>query len=406
MPSAATRVDRPRYEILDGIRGVAILLVVLSHSWTLVPLGSLRQYAPIDGLFHAGNQGVTIFFVVGGFLVTRTLLRRAGTDDGLRPVRYFVERMIRIGVHLYPLLLVIVLVHLADRSDPYTDAATYKSVATITTYTWNWYLENSLYSPHSARADLGHLWYLSVQEQFYLGLIVILALFVRFRRRLLVGVVIAIALVTLWRIHTWHYEGAWRTPLRTTTRCDGLLWGVLAALVVERLTPLRRFAGPAFTGSLAVIAAVILSSARFRDGSYYTWHGVVLDAACAVWVVAAYHLNDTTPTGLARRARRVLNGKPLVAVGAASLSIYLWHYPLFWFIARHTFGWNWLARTLLAGTVLAGLVVPLHRYVDEPSRRWLYRFGRRPRRTAGSEVPAVPAVEALEHAVDPDVRQS
>lgn len=371
---------RPRDAVLDGIRGCAIVLVVLSHLWTIADLDGIRRYAPLDGLFRAGDQAVTVFLVVGGYLVTRTLLRREASAAGPRPWRYLLERLVRIGAQLYPLVLAVLVAHELDAKDRFSDTATYRSLATVSTFTWNWYLQNNA-SP--ARSDLGHLWYLSVQEQFYLGLVIVIALFARFRTRLIWAVVGAIFLVTVWRIHVWDTEGWWHSSLRTTTRCDGLLWGVLAALVAERLPSRPSVAGRAFLLSTVAIASVILSSARFRDGSYYTWQGPVLDASLAGWLLAGSQMREAAPTdAAAERVRRWLSWPPLAALGAYSLSIYVWHFPLFWFVALHTSGWDSFPRTVLGVGLLCVVVLVTERLFGRPSRRWLNRLAHEPRRHA------------------------
>lgn len=400
MPADPAVEPRRRSDPLDGIRGIAIVLVVLSHGWTLFPLAGLRTAAPLDALFHAGNLAVTTFFVVGGFLVTRTLLARHSSAAGLRPARYWVQRMVRLGVQVYPLLVVILVVHWLDAKDEFGAAATWRSVAAVGTYTWNWYLENHALD---ARSDLGHLWYLSVQEQYYLLLILVIALFARFRTRLLWAVAAAIVLVTLWRAHAWHHEGTWRPSLRLTTRCDGLLWGTLAALLADRVAALRRYAANAFTGSALVMLVIVGGAARFGDAAYFTWQAPVFDAAAAVWVLAVSHLDAATVTDTSQRILHALSWRPLVMLGVASLAIYVWHYPLFWFIARHTEGWNWFPRTALAAGMLVVLVTALQRYVDAPTRRWLARFsGRPPHRDAGRESAslAANAIDPLENPAD------
>ncbi len=382
MPAAAAAATASRrVEALDGIRGVAIALVVLSHTWTLLPFADLRRAAPLDGLFRSGNLAVSIFLVIGGFLVTRTLLRRSESVNGLRPIRYWLERVCRIGVQLYPLLVVILLVHLVDPSDPYSTATTEKSAATAATFTWNWYLQNNVLS---SRSDLGHLWYLSVQEQFYLGLILVIALFAGHRRRLLAGTCVVLVLVTAWRVHSWDVEG-FRATVRTTTRMDGLLWGTLAALVADRCARFGHLATRALLASSAVIAVLVLTAARFHDSQYYKGQGVLINLATAVFVLATCHLG----TGPAR-FMRVLTWPPLVWLGGASLAIYVWHYPLFWFIARHTHGWAWFARTLLGAASLAALSYLTQRYLDGPSKRWLHRFSNTGRQQLSAAQPIDP----------------
>lgn len=404
MPEAQLGSRRSRIDALDGIRGVAIVLVVLSHGWTLFPLAPLRAAAPADGLFHAGNLGVSVFLVVGGFVVTRSLLARSQSAYGLRPWRYYVERFVRIGVEVYPLLLVILLISRVDHTDPYSAQTTGKSVLTIATFTWNWYLQNNALA---ARSDLGHMWYLSVQEQFYVALVLLVLLLSRRRRWLAAGLAIAIVVVTIWRAHSYDVEGVYRASLRTTTRMDGLLWGALAALVVEHVARLRRYAGAALTLSLAGVAALVLSSARFGDHAYYTWQGVLIDVAVSVFVLGAYHV--TTPESPIVGA---ITWAPLARLGTASLAIYVWHYPIFWFVARHTHHWHWFTRTALGLAILVVVVVLMHKLVDEPTRRRLRRFATRPPRrhrrarsgTPPGELPAPPQpVGALQEGTHPVV---
>jgi len=397
MPAAASATAHGRFDALDGIRGVAIALVVLSHGWTLFPIDHLRSAAPLDGLVHAGNLAVTIFLVVGGFLVTRSLLARSDSARGLHPFRYYVERFVRLSVQIYLLLVLIVVVNHFDSSDPFSASTTRKSALAVGTYTWNWYLQNNALA---ARSDLGHLWYISVQEQYYVALLVIIALFARHRRRLIWAVAATIVLVTIWRAHSWDVEGWWQSSLRTTTRMDGLLYGTFAALILERVARFRHFAGQAVTGSLFAIGLLVISAARFDGSPYYKWQGVLIDLSVAVFVLGVYYVsNDSGP------AMRAMTWGPLVRLGGASLTIYVWHFPLFWFIARHTHGWTWFARTVLGLALLSALVVLLHRFVDGPTRRWLKRRteGRGRRRTAPATrpLPDGAANDDLPAAADP-----
>ena len=156
---AATDAVAPnRSAALDGIRGIAIVLVVLSHSWTLFDLAPLRHAAPLDGLFYAGNEAVTVFFVIGGFLVTRSLMQRTSNGRRLRFGWYVLERLARVGPQLYLVLLALFVAHELHQ-DPYSYGDTVRSLVAAATHTWNWYLLNH---PYQARPDMGALWYLSV----------------------------------------------------------------------------------------------------------------------------------------------------------------------------------------------------------------------------------------------------
>jgi peptidoglycan/LPS O-acetylase OafA/YrhL len=390
MPAGSVQHRRGRLTELDGIRGVAIVLVVLSHGWTLWPLPPLRQIAPFDGLFHAGNVAVTVFLVIGGFSVTRSLLRRDGQPGGIKPLWYVAERFARVGPQLYAVLAAVLLVHFVDRDDPYSLRATLQSIATAATHTWNWYVQNK---PLQARTDFGHLWYLSVSEQFYVGLTLVLVLFLRrHRTAVTVGVAVVLVLVTIWRAHAFHTEGWFRPSVRTTVRMDGLLWGTLAALTVERLGPLiRPRANRLMTIGLVGMAVVVLSTGRLGDNWYYTGSGVVMNAAATLFVLAVFYLERPS------RARTALTRPGLVRLGVMSLAVYVWHFPIFWVVSRHTLTWKWFPRTVLAAALLVVVVFLAQRYLDPPTRRmvaWLADRQARPRRRSARAAQHVSAPAA------------
>ena len=191
-----------RIAALDGLRGATIVLVVVGHAGNLLwPLDSINRVPLLRGFFGGGAVGV--FFIVGGYIVTRGLLRELdrGTYD---PVRFYLRRLVRLGVQVIPLAVAIVLIHFLDSTDPYTTRATTMSAANMVTYTTNLQATNDLLS---TRADLGHMWYLSVQQQVYLVLPLILLVFGR--RRAALGVALAELIVAsaAWRFHVVATDG-------------------------------------------------------------------------------------------------------------------------------------------------------------------------------------------------------
>ncbi len=347
-----------RVSALDGLRGVTIVLVVLGHgSLMMWPGAAVLDVPYLRGFFLGGT--VTVFFIVGGYVVTRGLLRELdeGTCD---PWRFYARRLVRLGPQLLLLCIaVMVLASLDDDGGSVRDA--WRSVLHVATYTWNVFLEDSVLS---ARGDLGHLWYLSVQQQVYVVLPLFLALFARTRRiavaLLLSGIVLAIFL----RFHWLAEIGYWPVSLRALTRWDGLLLGILLALVLPAVRGARRWVPPAFACSVLAFLALVLIAGESGGLAYLRWWGVgVLIVSGALVGLIVLH-----PGGWSIRA---LGTGPLAAAGRASYSIYLWHYPVFWFLSTHAHDWYWYSRVVAALLVLVPLVVLMERFVETPTRRLL-----------------------------------
>lgn len=374
-PEPTATAARPRVAVLDGLRGIAIVLVVLSHLGKVWPEQRRSDLGPLEGLFTAGSPGVTIFLVVGGFLVTRSLLT-ARQRDGLRgPVVSFGRRLVRISLQVYLLLAAIAVVAEVDATDPNTPEATQGSLVAVATYWWNEYVRRHALD---ARSDLGALYYLSIELQFYLVLLALVLVLGRSRRTIAIILAAAIPVVTVWRWHVVETQGWFDASLLTTTRIDGLLWGALAALVVDRARTWRVPASAVVGGALLVVAGVVVSCSFYDIDAYFKVQGLVLAAACGLFVLAsAFSLDEQA------YAVRALSDHRLRWLGAASLTIFLWHVPVFEAVMRHTPDWHPLPRTLVALGILAALVVVIERHVARPLTQWsARRASREPARSA------------------------
>lgn len=171
---------RPRYQAFDGLRGFACLVVLLGHSWVIVPLGEIDRVGPVLGLFRSPSLAVTTFLTLGAFLVTRGLLADEQRSGSFGIDQFWMRRLVRLGSQLYVFVIVILVVSWFDRWDEWSAQQTQRSLLGVSTFTFNLNLVSD--NAELNRADLGHLWYLSVEQQFYLVWAFVLAWFGRFRR--------------------------------------------------------------------------------------------------------------------------------------------------------------------------------------------------------------------------------
>ncbi|MET0766498.1 MAG: acyltransferase family protein, partial [Aeromicrobium sp.] len=249
MTVAAPEKPTTRIAIFDGIRGVAIVLVLLSHGWLLWPTEQIDRSPLLDAVFSNGDAAVSVFFVVGSFLATRNLLRLADGPSGLHPAVATLRRFVRLSGQTYLLLVTVVVVTVFDSSNTYAGTNLGKSVFTSATYTWNWYVRND---PAEARPDLGHLWYLSVDFQVFLLVLAAVCLMRHRRVRLVLVLSAMLVLMLWWRSHMYALDPA-GTAVRTWARGDAPVAGALAASAlpfVGRLVPYAR--------AMAIGAAVLL----------------------------------------------------------------------------------------------------------------------------------------------------
>ncbi len=370
MPRSAGAPERNG--LFDGLRGVAILLVVLSHLGVVWPAVQRWDLGPIQGLVEAGNIGVSIFLVISAFLVTRALLRARSERGWTGPFTALARRTIRISIQVYVLLVVVLLLWRLDPTDTTREDATLSSLRAVATYTWNEYLRHNAFN---ARSDLGPLYYLSIELQVYVALILLLLVLWRLRGLLTALIALAIPVVTWWRWHVFESDGWYQASLMTTTRMDGLLYGILAALVLHRLATVRSQAGAALGSGLLLVAAAVISASFTGIDAYYRAQGVVVAAATALFAVAAASGPD--PRSYAHRA---MTWAPLTWLGHRSLTIFIWHVPVFALVARHTRDWAPAERTGVGLALLAAVVLLVDRFVAEPTTRLVCGWWRGPAR--------------------------
>jgi peptidoglycan/LPS O-acetylase OafA/YrhL len=234
---------------LDLMRAVAILSVVYAHGYGLLGYGDTDRVAGVSFV-----DGVTLFFVLSGFLIGRILLRTINrTDfDGRTLVQFWVRRWFRtLPNYVLMLSLLLIVTWLLGRSPP-DDAISYY-----------FFLQN-IASPHPE--FFGEAWSLSIEEWFYLCIPIPLYLSTKLkdvdRRRLMLylmaAVILSVTLLRIYRAYRFDYStvGEWNQALRTqvVTRLDSLMFGVLGAyLSLYHPQSWRRNATVAFVAGISLL---------------------------------------------------------------------------------------------------------------------------------------------------------
>jgi peptidoglycan/LPS O-acetylase OafA/YrhL len=155
----ASQIEQRRVVALDGVRGIACLLVLVHHSGRGV--GASAAAGIFNRISAAGWVGVDLFFVLSGFLITELLLEARGRPGGLR--RFWLRRACRILPLAYAFLALVFLSPIWRRESWHPALAAEQ--IWFWSYTNNWL---ALWRPSLDHGVLGHFWSLAIEEQFYL----------------------------------------------------------------------------------------------------------------------------------------------------------------------------------------------------------------------------------------------
>ena len=240
---------------LDLLRAIAIVWVMLFHSWMIGGIGG-----PLQPVADYGWMGVDLFFVLSGYLIGRQLLEPLSRNEPLRFGAFYLRRAFRI----LPAFLVVLAVYLLFPG--WREAPGMQPVWQFLTFTVNLLIDY----PHNQA--FSHAWSLCVEEHFYL-LFPLLAWWLarRSSRALVIGcVVLVVALGMLLRGYAVLHGKDWLESVYypTWTRLDGLLDGVVLA-TIQTYRP-RGWAGMQRHASALGIAGLVLAAAAiwlFRDKS-------------------------------------------------------------------------------------------------------------------------------------------
>ncbi len=291
---------------LDGMRAIAVLIVMVAHF----------------GLSHIipGGFGVTVFFFISGFLITRLLLAESEKDGRIGLKNFYIRRFLRLLPALYFMLLVTYfgLAFLGARPGmPETIAAA--------TYTMNYYDLWLTFNNQPQVGPWGHLWSLAVEEHFYLLYPLVLILFGTNLKGALRASMAICGLVLAWRLIAFYglnFPGKYNYAA-SDARFDSIVYGCVLSLMMH-LKPdgnlLKRITGfVPFAGAIAtLLVCFLIRDEGFRQTVRYSLQGLAL-------FVVFRNLYFWSTLNF---AARILEWKPLALTGKISYGLYLWHIPI------------------------------------------------------------------------------
>jgi len=327
------------YPALDGLRGIAILLVVFLHNFGFM------------NYFFFGWLGVDLFFVLSGFLITNSLLNTMHKPGFLRI--FYTRRLLRI-FPLFYLLLIICLFILPAIPSLHTDISYYQQ-----NQLWFWsYLQNWLFIFKEPYGDnmLLHTWSLAVEEQFYL-VWPFMFLLVKKPGHLLMLAIAALLFIIGARYMVWIYQAKDLSyaSLYTFTRIDGLCIGCIVSLLL--------YAYPSFLKRFTSLIVFLMAAVNF--GFYFINNYQALSlpylafAGYTTFAVLFGILVHEAVAGKSAIVQYLLTLRVLKFFGKISYGLYIYHWPVYFFlfpvfvqlIADRTHLNTWYAETVSALTV-------------------------------------------------------
>ena len=327
---------------LDGLRGIAILIVLCAHT-------------DVPGFASGGGGvGVSLFFVLSGYLITSLLLGerdRAGHVD----LRAF---YIRRGLRLFPALAaVLIVVALLAILGLIPAAASQGVNYPLVELGVIGYMANWLVVAGQGIGLLGHTWSLAVEEQFYVLWPAILLVCVRFGRARLALLLLPLVLLDVpYRLLLDENGGFMHVFVGTDSRGDALLLGCVLALVATKWRPGLGWLGLA---GVAVVAA--------------TWPGDPGMGAQILFIPIAAIVSTLAVAG----CPAVLAWAPLAFIGRISYGLYLWHGIVIW----------WHVPWPIAVPLSIAIACASFYIIERPFLRLKDRYGRA--RTIPEPAPAI-----------------
>jgi peptidoglycan/LPS O-acetylase OafA/YrhL len=317
MPAVSQRLD-----VFDGLRGIAITLVVWYHVWLVSGL----QLGTLNLITEAGFLGVDLFFFISGFCLFLPYARAAAAGRDTRSVAYFLTRRAQKIIPSYLLALGVFALVYHDRFASAGDAAL-QLLSHLT------FVHTLL--PATFNGISGPLWTIGIEVQFYLVFPAIAPWFVRAPLRTYAALILIAQAYRIAAAATGNGSSFWLTdqlPAFLDLFGAGMLTAWLLTLLRDRTSAKTRSTATwaalaAFAVAIAgLVVTTLIGRADGADGmrSWVNAYRIAIGPVCIALGVSSTFAGD--------RWRRVVAARPLVFLSAISYNVYLWHLEItVWF---------------------------------------------------------------------------
>ena len=345
---------------LDGIRAIAVIMVLAYH---------LKL-----ALFKSGFLGVTVFFVLSGYLITGILISEVEEEGTIDLKNFWLRRIRRLVPAVMSMAVVIIFVSAVVNKIIFTKGCKDFLASVLGFNNW-WQIFNkvSYFEAAGVPSPFTHCWSLAIETQFYLIYpLILLGIYKLVKSRgegrakrglLFAGVTLLLALISviLMIVLFDPQKDASRVYYGTDTRAFSLLFGALLAILWEyRMVP-RRLSASVNMVLGSVSFAVLLVMTIAINGSSNFWYRGGQFVGTILTVLVIY-----TVSGRKTWLSRFLSNPVLKWIGDRSYSIYLWHYPIILLISKGIKASWWITLIeIVLSVVLAELS---YRFIETPIR--------------------------------------
>lgn len=345
---------------LDGIRAIAVIMVLAYH---------LKL-----ALFKSGFLGVTVFFVLSGYLITDILISEVEEEGTIDLKNFWLRRIRRLVPAVMSMAVVIIFVSAVVNRVIFTKGCKDFLASVLGFNNW-WQIFNkvSYFEAAGVPSPFTHCWSLAIETQFYLIYpLILLGIYKLVKSReegrakrglLFAGVTLLLALISviLMIVLFDPQQDASRVYYGTDTRAFSLLFGALLAILWEyRMVP-RRLSASVNMVLGSVSFAVLLVMTIAINGSSNFWYRGGQFVGTILTVLVIY-----TVSGRKTWLSRFLSNPVLKWIGDRSYSIYLWHYPIILLISKGIKASWWITLIeIVLSVVLAELS---YRFIETPIR--------------------------------------
>lgn len=345
---------------LDGIRAIAVIMVLAYH---------LKL-----ALFKSGFLGVTVFFVLSGYLITGILISEVEEEGTIDLKNFWLRRIRRLVPAVMSMAVVIIFVSAVVNRVIFTKGCKDFLASVLGFNNW-WQIFNkvSYFEAAGVTSPFTHCWSLAIETQFYLIYpLILLGIYKLAKSRgegrakrglLFAGVTLLLALISviLMIVLFDPQQDASRVYYGTDTRAFSLLFGALLAILWEyRMVPRRLSASVNMVlGSVSFAVLLVMTIAINGSSNFWYRGGQFFGTILTVLMVYAV-------SGRKTWLSRFLSNPVLKWIGDRSYSIYLWHYPIILLISKGIKASWWITLIeIVLSVVLAELS---YRFIETPIR--------------------------------------